>query len=147
MIPGLTVRLTSSGIPVMRLHYSASIHRRPGSAEGDAWLAQASSGYPGGTNSPRWRKEQEIDYGALSGTRLFPLWEQWANNGQIVIPPFEPEGYKIYGSYDHGWRHPACYLVHGVNGDGDFVTLWEFWGSNVPYEKIAKIINGDDVFL
>lgn len=146
MIPGLTVKVTSSGIPIFRLHYSASIRKRPGTELGDTWIAKESRKY-GGTNSPRWRKEQEIDYGALGGTRLFPQWEQWSTNGKIIIPPFDPVGYRLYGSYDHGWRNPACYHVHGINSDGDIVTLFEFYDSHVPYTYIARIIKGEDVVV
>lgn len=145
MLPGLTLRLTKAGIPVMRLHYSADRRKRPGTPEGDAWLAAALQGYPGGLNSPRWRKEMEIDYGAMSGMRLIPGWSQWKTNGAIVIPPFDPLGYKLYGSFDHGWRHPAVYHVHGVNADGEIVTLWEFCAAHVSYQYIAKIIKGEDV--
>jgi hypothetical protein len=145
MMHGLSERLTTGGLPVLRLHYSASDHKRPGTVAGDAWLASASEGYPGGINSPRWRKEMEIDYQALSGTKLFPLWSQWQANGRIVCAPFDPIGYTLYGSYDHGWRHPSCYLVHGINPDGEIITLWEFWASHVPYQAIAKIIHGEPV--
>jgi hypothetical protein len=145
MKEGLSERLTRGGVPVLRLHYSADPDKRPGTAFGDKWLAQATQGYPGGMNSPRWQKEMEIAYGALLGTMLFPQWAQWQTNGRIVVPPFDPIGYKIYGSFDHGWRHPASYLVHGMSPDGDVITLWEFWGAHVPYQSIAKIINGERV--
>lgn len=145
MIPGLTVRVTSGRLPVLRLHYSADPAKRPGTPAGDAWLTEASAGYPGGTNSPRWRKEMEIDYGALGGTKLFPLWEQWIGLGKIVIPPFSPTGYRLYASYDHGWRNPGCYHVHGINGDGQIVTFWECYASGVPVPQWADIIKGTDV--
>ena len=147
MIPGLTTRITSQGQAVVRLHYSADTRKRPGTVAGDAWLTEAARSYPGGRASPRFLKEMEIDYGALGGTRLFPEWAQWSTNGLIVVPYFKPEGWKIYGSYDHGWRNPSCYLVHGVNFDGDIVTLWEFYGSGVPIGSIAKIIKGEAVKL
>ena len=145
MIPGLGGRVTKSMVPVMRIHYTADPAKRPGTPEGDAWLAQAIQGYPGGMKCPRWRKEMEVEYGALGGTRLFPLWEQWSQNGRIVVPPFQPTGYRLYGSFDHGWRHAACYLVHGINGDGEMATLWEFYGAHVPYQAIARIIKGESV--
>lgn len=145
MIPGLSTRVTSSGVPVMRLHYSADPLKRPGTEQGDAWLKQASAGYVGSVKSPRWRKEYEIDYGALGGTRLFPEWEQWVAAGRIVLPPFEPVGYRFYGSFDHGWRNPSSYHVHGINSDGCVVTAFEFYGSHVPYSYIAKIIKGESV--
>ena len=142
MIPGLTTRITSAGQAVVRLHYSADTGKRPGSKAGDAWLADSLRSYPGGFQSPRWAKEMEIDYGALGGTKLFPSWPQWSQNGRIVVPFFIPEGWKLYGSYDHGWRNPAGYLVHGINYDGDIVTLWEFYGASVPIGAIAAIIKG-----
>lgn len=145
MTPGISERLTKSGIPVLRLHYSADPAKRPGTPEGDAWLAQAIQGYPGGTKSPRWRKEMEVDYGALGGTKLIPDWENLKQNPHIVCRPFEPTGFRLYGSYDHGWLHKAAYHVHGINSDGKKFTLWEFWDNHVPYTYIARIIKGERV--
>lgn len=145
MTHGLSERLTTGGIPVLRLHYTADPEKRPGTPKGDAWLAQAIEGYQGGMNSPRWRKEFEIDYGAILGTKLFPLWPLWSTNGRIVVPPFAPIGYTLYGSYDHGWRHAGCYLVHGMNPDGDICTLWECYAAHLPYQAWAKVINGETV--
>jgi len=143
--PGISERITKSGLPVLRLHYSADPDKRPGTPVGDAWLAQATQGYPGGTRSPRWMKEMEIDFGALGGTKLIPGWDELKANGRIVIPPITPIGFKLYGSYDHGWRHKATYLVHGINSDGKKFTLWEFWASHVSYQYIARIIKGETV--
>ena len=144
---GLTERLTKSGIPVLRLHYSADPHKNPETEAGKHWLEDAIQGYPGGLRSPRWRKEMEVDYGALGGTKLFPDWEQWSTNGRIVIPPFTPHGYRLYGSYDHGWRHPACYLVHGLGADGQLVTLWELFGTQIPLSYLARAIKGEAIIL
>ena len=145
MIPGLAERLTTAGIPVLSVHYAADAKKRPGTVEGDAWLHEATQGYPGGTASPRWRKEMELDYGALAGTRLIPNWELLKGNGAIVIPSFTAHGYRLYASYDHGWRHRAAFHVHGVSPDGAIVTLFEFWDNHVPYSYIAKIIKGESV--
>lgn len=144
---GLSERLTKSGIPVLRLHYSADPGKNPQTEAGAKWLTEALQGYPGGLASPRWRKEMEVDYGALGGTKLFPEWEQWSTNGRLVIPPFAPTGYRLYGSYDHGWRHPACYLVHGVGADGQICTLWECYGAQIPLSYLARLIKGEPVTL
>ena len=145
MIPGFSSRVASGTIPVLKVFYYADPKKRPGTPEGDAWIQEASSGYPGGTKSPRWLKEMQISYGAMGGTKLFPDWEQWSALGQVLIPPFVPQGYKLYGSYDHGWRNPAAFHVHGINGDGEIVTLWEFYASNVPVGMIARLIQGESV--
>ena len=144
MIPGLSARVAPSSVPVIRLHYSADPAKRPGTAAGDTWIKDSESGYPGGRRSPRWRKELEIEYGAFGGTKLFPDWDLW-KQGPIICQPFDPIGYKLYGSYDHGWNNPAAFHVHGINGDGQKVTLWEFYADHVPLTYIAKLIRGQDV--
>lgn len=144
-IPGFKYRIAGGSTAVVRVHYSAHPYRRPGTQEGDEWRRLAAMRYPGGVESPRWKKEQEIDYGAMSGQKLLPSWEQWQTNGRIVIPSFDPVGYRLFASYDHGWRNPSCYLVHGVDSDGNICTLWEFYGSSVPVHQIADIIHGKSI--
>ena len=145
MIPGLSVRIASGSIPVMRVHYSSDPQKRPGTPEGDHWLAQALSGYPGGESSPRWRREMDIQYNAYGGAKAFPDLARWKD--LLFVAPFNPAGYTLYASYDHGWTNPAAYHVHGINGDGHRATFFEFYGSRVPYTQIARIIKGESVTL
>jgi len=144
-IPGLSERITRGGIPVLAIDYWADPKKRPGTPEGDLWLEHELAGYPGGQFSPRWRKEMLRDWGAMGGTRLFLDWEMMQK--YVVCPPFDPIGYKLYASYDHGWRNPAAYHVHGINGDGEIVTFWEFYADHVPIPQIARIIKGQSVTL
>src|SRR3990167_6932711 len=98
-----------------------------------------------GLDDPRWKKEMEIQYGALGGQHLFPKWEQWKNGmggAQIVVPTYEATGTRLYGSYDHGSFNPASFHVHSVDGDGVITTVWEFYGANLPAYKIQKICRG-----
>lgn len=144
---GISGRETSSALPVLRIHFSADTKKRPGTPEGDAWIARASAAYPGGTNSARWRKEMGIEWGALGGLKLFPEWQEWVARGRIVIQPFDPHGYKLFASYDHGWRNPLCYTVFGVNYDGDIVALWETYGAGIGVVHMARVIRGENVIL
>jgi hypothetical protein len=145
---GLTSRLTSGGQVVLRCHYTADSHKDPRTPEGRAWLQQAASGYKQGIADPGWRKEYEIQYGALGGTPLFPLWETY--KPCVVMPPVPltllPHA-KLYGTYDHGNIHNAVYLVHAVLPDGRKYTIWEFAAKQVPIRAIADIIKGQDVVL
>ncbi len=141
-IPGYTARITSGGIGVLRYHYSADSNKRPGTPQGNAWLVEEARAYPMGMDDPRWKKEMEINYGALGGQHLFPKWELWRNHGTIVIPSYEAQGTKLYGSYDHGWHSPSAFHVHSVDGDGTITTVWEFYGAQVPAHQIAGIIKG-----
>lgn len=144
---GLKTRVTAGGVPVVSLHYTADPAKSPETEDGRTWLASALQGYPGGLDSPRWRKEMELDWGALGGQRVFPAWERWRAAGKIVIAPFVPTGYRLYGSYDHGFRTPAAFHVHGINGDGLGVTLWETYGAGIPVSEMSRIILGQAVRL
>ena len=146
MIPGFTCRITSGGIGVRRFHYSADSSKRPGTRAGDQWLSEEARAYPQGMDDPRWQKEMEIKPFAMGGQHLFPSWENWKNNGQIVIGPYDPVGTRLYGSYDHGYRNPAAFHVHSVDGDGVITTVWEFYGSGVPAHQIAAIVKGHEGF-
>ena len=150
MSQGIATRFASGSLPVLRLHYSADPAKRPGTPEGEQWLQQALAGYPGGRESPRWRKEMEIDYGALSGTKLFPDWAAWVEAGAIVQPPPAEStlvGARFYGSYDHGWRRPAVYLVHAILPTGEKWTLWELSAARAPIPPLARAIGGESAPL
>lgn len=146
MIPGYTTRITQGGIGVIRYHYSADSNKRPGTEKGDIWLREEARAYPMGMDDPRWKKEMEIQYGALGGTFLFPHWETWRKNRFLVVEPYQPVGTRLYGSYDHGSRNPAAFHVHSVDGDGIITTVWEFYAADVPAHQIADIIKGHDGF-
>jgi hypothetical protein len=150
VIPGYTGRVTpNTGIGVLKYFFYADSSKRPGTELGDKWIAEEAKAYPLKTEDPMWKKEMLIQYGALGGTFLIPKWEQYKVNGHIVIPPYDPVGTRLYGSYDHGFRNPASFLIHSVDGDGIITTVWEFYGDKVPAHQIANIIRnkagyGDD---
>ena len=145
-IPGYSSRVTSGGIGVIRYHYSADSNKRPGTPKGDVWVTEEARAYPMGQDDPRWKKEMEIQYGALGGQHLFPRWDKWRNHGTIVVPSYDAHGTKLYGSYDHGWHNPSAFHVHSVDGDGTITTVWEFYAAQVPAHQIAGIIKGRDGF-
>ena len=145
---GLTSRLTSGGLPVLRCHYSADASKDPDTPEGAAWVKRAASSYALGTRDPAWLQEYEIVYGALGGTLLFRLWDAYKPYILISPRPLQHLPYaKLYGTYDHGWIHPAAYHVHAVLPDGRKFTIWEFAASQVPMRAIAEIIKGQGVIL
>lgn len=146
MIPGFTTRITSTGYVVRTTHYSADSHKRPGTPEGDLWLAEEARAYPLGMEDPRWKKEMEIKYTAMGGSYLFPLIDRWKTQSQIFVEPFTPTGYKLYATYDHGWATPAAFHVHAMDNFGHFkVGVWEFYASRVPVHQIAQMMRGEAI--
>lgn len=141
---GITSRITSDGVPVLRVHYHSDPDKNPETPGGAVWLKKALVGVVGGIESARWRREMEIDYGALGGTLVFPRWQM---DKRLVCPPpvAEPSGLRLYGSYDHGWRNPATYLVLGQDRDACPIVLWQLYASGVGVLDIAKIIQGETV--
>ena len=139
--------LTSQGVPVLRLHYSADPGKDPRTMAGRVWLERAAGAYPGGMESSDWQKEMEIKYTAGSGGRVFPQWEYWQEQGfPIIIPsPVATEDARIWGSYDHGYANPCCYLVHATYPDGRRCTLWELYAPELEVHEIAAIIKGESV--
>ena len=146
-LPGFEPRIAGDAIPVLRLRYRADARKRPGTREGDAWLAQALAGYPGGTSSPSWRREMEIEYGAQGGLPVFPDWARLSRPpSRIVVDPVpeaEIRTWALYGSYDHGWVHPAAFYLHGVDRTGRRITFYEAHGPRLPVSKMATIMKGE----
>jgi hypothetical protein len=144
----LTTRITSGGLFVCKLHYAADQYKNPANERGKEWLKVALNGYPGGMQDPNWLKEMEIKYTAGSGQRLFPNWHKWQKSSNILVDgDIDISTAKVYGSYDHGYANPAAYLVHCIFPEGDRITLWEFYASEVPVPMIARIIKGESVTL
>lgn len=139
---GLTSRITTGGIPVLRVHYSADPHKD------ETWVQRAAQGYPQGTADPAWQKEMEIQYAAMGGQALFALWNFYKDF--VIVQPFDIASQphvRFYGTYDHGWVHKSAYLVHAVLPDGRKFTVWECVADKLPVRAMAEIIKGHDVRL
>jgi len=148
MKDALTNRITSGGIHVVRLHYSADPDKDPETPDGLQWVNSYLEGYPGGFENVDWQREMEIRYAAGGGESVFKRFAEWRVSSNIFIEPGpDVSEAKLYGSYDYGWTNPSCYLVHAVYPGGLKRTIWEVYGSQIPVSAMAKIIQGEDVVL
>ena len=118
------------GINVVRLHYSAD----PSSAL-PGWVAKAQEGM----DEAKWRQEMEMDFYALSGAPLFPMFD-----ASVHILPTHPrvevaEGTApriIYGDryaratlglgVDHGLRNPCGGILMAEEETRDLWALWDY---------------------
>lgn len=145
---GLRMRVTSGGMPVVKLHYAADARKNPETPQGRRWLLREADKYAGGVENTDWRREMEIEYLAGAGSKLFPAWSEWQYKSEIIVDDdIDLTDAKIYGSYDHGFANPACYLVHAVYPDGLKRTIWEFYAAEVPAHQVAEVILGHDTVL
>jgi len=119
---------TPSGIVVLELHYSADPDKDPKNDNG-AWIKKAVKGYVGGFESPKWRREMEIDYSAGGGDPVFPFLTS------VYHPIFKPRipveeaktKFRIYAGYDYGTNNPAAFVVWGFDKLGEPYALWELY--------------------
>lgn len=122
VIPGVTERTLDTRFHHVRIHYSADPEKD------EAWMRRKSAQY-GGAESPRWRREFEIDYNAVQGQPVYPM----LSKSHVQIRDIED--WAVYRVIDHGILHPMVCLWVAVNKNGDRHVFREFYsaGRTIPY--------------
>jgi hypothetical protein len=122
MMKGLSIRTTSLGFRVLRLHYSCDPDKDPATEHGKQWYEEARKGMP----DARFRKEYELDYGALSGQLVFPTFEETVH----VVPdqfPIDPRFSTVWMACDPHPRTAHAFLWLAVNKEGEMAVVWSWW--------------------
>jgi hypothetical protein len=153
MRSGLRTRINpDSSLFVCRLYHTADHEKNPATQKGRVWMFREEQGYPGGINGPGWQKEMAIKYTAGGGEKVFPQIGAWREHSNIFISRMETASNlheaQVWASYDHGFVHPCCYLVHLVyprDQEVWFQTVWELYASGLHVPEIAKIIKGESI--
>lgn len=118
---GIRERRLDTGYCHVRVHYSAD-------QEKDAvWSARHSIQY-GGMESPKWRREMEIDYTASEGQSVYPM----LCREHFTIKSLD--GAAVFRVIDHGIRHPTVCLWVAVYQNGDRHVFREYYriGATIP---------------
>jgi hypothetical protein len=123
---GISTRKTSIGWHVIRLHYSADEAKDPLTPAGAKWLTEARTGM----SDARFRKEFEIDYGALGGQLVFPEWDVSIH----VVKEFElhPAEWTVYMACDPHPRTPHAFVWLAINREGELVVPFSYWPEHGP---------------
>jgi hypothetical protein len=119
---GLSIRTTSLGFQVLRLHYSCDPEKDPATEQGKRWYEEARRGMP----DARFRQEYELDYGALSGQLVFPTFEETIH----VVPdqlPIDPKCSTVWMACDPHPRTAHAFLWLAVNKEGEMGVVWSWW--------------------
>lgn len=130
IMEGVRERTLTTRFKHLRIHYTADPLKR-----GD-WSENASLAYFG-KEAPKWRREQEIDYKAYSGQRLWPML------GKIHLQQRDlREGWSLYRVIDQGIRHPTVCLWFAVNARGDRHFFREYYSTNRSIAMNCRAIIG-----
>jgi hypothetical protein len=121
---GISTRTTSLGFSVLRLHYASDPDKGPATEAGRLWMEQAKAGM----SDARWRKEYEIDYGALGGQLVFPGFDP----GIHVVEEFriDPSQWTVWMACDPHPRTPHAFLWLCINREGEMVVKFSWWPQN-----------------
>jgi hypothetical protein len=117
---GLKIRRNANNqFCVVTLHYTADPERRS-----ESWKKEAMAGMP----EARWMQEQEIDYGAMFGTKVFPQIS--THRANIVVPRQDemtfPKSSQMWGGFDFGIRNPSSFHVYTWH-DQRLYAIWELY--------------------
>ena len=124
IMQGVSVRRTSGGIPVVRLHFACHPDRNPD--EHPEWKAQERRTY---TSQAAWDREMEIIDEAGGGELVFAdtLVTYW---DKIVItdPTWRPDsGWRVIGGFDHGKTNPTALERAYVDYAGNIYFCGEYY--------------------
>jgi hypothetical protein len=133
-IPGLGIKRTAKGIPVIRVHYSADPLMT-----GEK-LAAEKARY---SSDSLWLQEMEIDYEARSGALIYPEFDEQIH---VVSHSRVPRVGTRHCSIDPHPRTPHAVLWVVIDQWNDWYVYRELWPSVVYASGRALTDNDEDNF-
>tara|TARA_Y100000310_G_scaffold343585_1_gene451939 strand:- start:405 stop:1376 length:972 start_codon:yes stop_codon:yes gene_type:complete len=132
---GMRERMLDTGFSHVRLHYTADPEKD------DVWARRLSARY-GGMDSPKWRREFEIDYTAVEGQRVYPM----LSNIHVTHNLHFHDNWALYRVIDHGIRHPMVCLWVAVNRAGDRHVYREYYsvGKTIEFNCMEVLRRSPD---
>jgi hypothetical protein len=124
VVPGVKIKKTTSGIPVVRIHYSADPARDP--ELNPEWKAAARRKY---TSQAAWDRELEIVDEAGGGELVFAdtLVTYW-NKIVIEDPGWRPDPeWRVEGGFDHGKTNATALVRCYHDFEGTIIFAGEFY--------------------
>ena len=118
---GLRVRKLDTGFTHVRIHYSTD------PLKDDSWARRLSAKY-GGMETPKWRREFEIDYSAVRGQPVYPMLSKVHVVSNSIVER------TLFRVVDHGIRHQMVCLWIAVARNGDRHVYREYFRSGATIE-------------
>jgi len=140
-VRGISTRKTSLGWTVIRVHYSADEDKDPKTPRGKAWYDEARRGM----SDARFRKEFEIDYGALGGQLLFPDFDESIHvlpleKQPCAVSDLSAEQYTVFLGCDPHIRAAHAFVWLAVNREGEMAIVWSWWPGLEDKRKIEECV-------
>lgn len=141
---GLTVRRTTGGIPVLRLHYAAHPDRNPDT--NPEWKQTERKLY---TSQASWDREQEVRDEAGGGEQVFAdtLITYW-NKIVITDPRWRPDpNWRVEGGNDYGKTNPTVIERSYWDHDGTGYFCGEYYQPGMEvWQHAPRMKEMQDIF-
>lgn len=142
---GIRFYTTSSGIPVLRYHYSAVPRKDRDTLEGKAWFENEINGYEGGEQGVQWRQEMEIDFSVRNSARVWPDFDE--RMAYIAVPDDDvPEHWPIFLGYDYGPKEPSVFIVIAFESEDKVYQIDEIWMKDTPIMRQYEMLRSKPYF-
>lgn len=123
LLKGIRGWVTDTGITVIRVHYTADPERCD-----QLWLDDQLTGYPGGEEGRKWKREMEIDFSSYEGMPVYAMFDPAKSVQNTVFNSSIP----LWRGWDFGYRHPA--VLWAQMYDETFVVHREYYPTLNPIE-------------
>lgn len=130
-VPGVTLKRSKDGKAVLRLHYAADPALTP------ERVAKMRASY---SNDAMWRKEMEIEYGALGGSLIYP---EFSYEKHVVPDSLVPKSGCRYMALDPHPRTPHAALWLLIDEWSDWWIYREMWPS-IVYGDPRRLSDQDE---
>lgn len=131
IIKGLHKRRTNTGFCVITLHYTADPEKTT-----PEWKKEAKKGF---IHEDKWKKEYEIDYEALGGTKVYPEIEEFRKTNYIPPRPI-PDFWTRYAGIDPGTRNPTSVHLYAIDTLGNVYVYFEIYEKELHYADLARTL-------
>lgn len=130
----------SPAVTVIRLHYAADPAKNPNTPEGRIWAEEAKRRAP---SEAWWRQEQEIDFMAQQGARVY---HQFQDDDRQVVKRFPiPENWTRIMGLDPHPRVPHALLWCAMSPEGILYAYREMWPSRA-YGTNKNVPEDDNIY-
>lgn len=123
---GITSYVSTHGARVARLHYSAHPKFDLDTPEGVEAIQKVARKY-GGMDSPKFRREMEIDFNVRGSSRVWPHFLEKIQPA-VVVQPFDvPPHWPVKAGYDYGHTNPFAFEAVAYESETSFYVFDELY--------------------